>query len=212
MPGKAWWKEYRASELESSDEWVYMLSFDERDVVLVLIDFLKWLIEVKELPASVACHQLTGVRDDFRCHVSSEAPFKHYSLVAAKKSWRALSREDIINRTVTFEKQPIVGTMIITLRVHYYHDAATLDQRMTYMGIVTAFNIALRPCELALDGSFFRKCKVTGELIRKKQDHRFFLVDIYLETDMGVALTSLQYVSTPLPRPRIDYMGWDTPS
>ena len=226
------WTEYRLPQGNPSHAWMYMIDHTHREVVIALLDFLRWMIHVKGTPATSACHHLTGVRFAFRNHACNLEPFADDSLKSAKTGLVAKSSQAIRDRKVIFEILPLVITDLDRLRNQFFLlPESSLHERITYMAIVSAFNVSLRIGEVAYGSPFFKllpstdltnpevvSCISAGipaplVLTEVKQDHRFFLSDILLEDDEGSAFSYDDYMDTsPQARPNIAWMRWDSGS
>ena len=209
LPSTALWYRYR-SPGGTSNYWMYLIGLVERDAILILIQFLLWMVETLHLPSGASCHHMTGVRYDFRNHCASLAPFDSDSMRKAKAGLLAQTREQMVQRKVVFEKLPLLVVQLDWLRFHYWmNPTSTIDDRMTYIAIVSGFNVSLRIGEIAYEGPYKKVQKgKTYEL----SDHRFFLMDIHLEDEEGNGYSHAAYMSLPMPRPRIVFMCWEAPS
>jgi len=228
------WIQYWLPQGDASDNWMYLINdndFPHRQRVLILIDFLHWMIAPPQnVAASVACHHLTGLRFTFRNHIAPLAPFADESLAKAKESILAKSNQEIREKRVIYQILPLVLKDLAELREQYFlNPRSTLLERMTCVAIIAGFNVTLRIGEVAYGGPYegwkpdyhasdpvvAATDRIKPPLVWKeiKGDHRLFLCDIYLEDSAGISYSYLQYIDfDPEARPHIEYMKWDSGS
>jgi hypothetical protein len=150
------WIQYWLPQGNASDNWMYLIDVPHRQQVLILIDFLHWMIgPPQNVAASVACHHFTGLRFTFRNHIASLEPFSDESLTKAKESILAKSNKEIRDKKVIYQILPLVLKDLAELREQYFmNPSATLHERMTCVAIIAGFNVTLRIGEVAYGGPY----------------------------------------------------------
>ena len=171
------WKAFR----HEHDNWqegeeLYHADRDKMQTVLLVLEFIKWL-EGRYTPG-VINRLITGLGFHLNCAVIHAGILAHPSIVGARKSVTAT-----VNRKETELTLGLNLDMLQSLRNTLWVSSTTLDQRMTYIAIITGYTFTMRPGHIAYMGP-------------NATDHRYRLGDLTIElASTGALLSFTEWLS-----------------
>lgn len=197
------WTEFRNPQGLLLAKGLYMVGLSRSEILEQVYRFLRWMVDVKGIPAQTAAAHLTGVRHFFRVNLGDFQAFDTEQVMLARKCCRAKrTREELrVAAAAKVEIAPVVPEQMDWMRARYWaRIQATVEDKMAYMAIAMSQNIILRIGEVAYEGPYGPE---------KKTDHRFFFSDLVLEDDRGRGYGLVAYKAVT-PRPKIVYFRLDT--
>jgi len=170
--------------------------------------YLDWLIHSKRTIPTVACRMITGVRHHFQIFHRTTAAFDSEVVQKAKKSALLCTAHirfvDRIGRSGP--ALPFTIELLVMARIsHWESPAATIDMKMTYIGVALGVASGSRPGEIAYAGPYVNDPKYPKA---KAEDHRYFTTDLILESQFRPDGSQSIYnfdEARALPWPRIDF-------
>ena len=140
--------------------------------------YLDWLIHSKRTIPTVACRMITGVRHHFQIFHRTTAAFDSEVVQKAKKSALLCTAHirfvDRIGRSGP--ALPFTIELLVMARIsHWESPAATIDMKMTYIGVALGVASGSRPGEIAYAGPYVNDPKYPKA---KAEDHRYFTTNL----------------------------------
>ena len=116
--------------------------------------FLDWLITARKISPSTAGRMITSVRHHFQNHHRSTESFDSVQVQKAKKSaLNSTSHVRFVDRLGKAEPLPFTIDLTAMARLSHWEDAsATVDMKMTYIGVALGVATGSRPGEIAYAG------------------------------------------------------------
>jgi len=186
--GLRFWRTFRQAQLGFPPEHpvplsiLYMTNAPPRQITVTVIDFMRWLIEERNVKSDTAVSYVTHVRSGFVTHLSDISAFDAGSaMTLARSSMRALNTrmERLTDRAEHTEIQPLLPEMLTWLRGNYWNE--DIDSSMTYMAIAFSYNFITRISEVVNVGPYINLKTGKPRLL----DHRPHFNELVLQTEQG---------------------------
>ena len=183
----------------------FLEQMDENSRSICINRFLDWLITSNRITPSVAGRMVTSVRHHFQNYHQPTEAFDSIQVRNAKKSvLKGTLHVRFVERLGKAGPLPFTLDLTEMARDSYWRDpGATVDMKMTYIGVALGVATGSRPGEIAYAGPYVGDPKYTKA---RAEDHRYFTTDVILESqvrqDGGQAIfTYNEARKLPHPRP-----------
>ena len=202
------WHEFLAKDDTYRIEDPFLDKLDLSSHTILINRYLDWMILCKRMTPTVACRMITGVRHHFQIFHRTTTAFDSELVQKAKKS-ATLCTAHIRLVDQVGRRGPALPFTIELLAMartsHWECSYATVDMKMTYIGVGLGVASGSRPGEIAYAGPYVNDPKYPNA---RAEDHRYFTTDLVLESQIHPDGSQSIFTfdeARALPRPRIDF-------